>query len=101
MRIVGGLDVHRKQITYDYADLRTGDQCRGQIAPVTREQVRSFLATFGKKGCAFALEGTAGWRFIVEELERAGMEAHLAEPAETRARRGPKRRAKTDRARTP
>jgi transposase len=38
-----------------------------------------------------------GWRFIVEELTRVGAEVHLAEPAETSARRGPKRRAKTDR----
>jgi transposase len=98
MRIVGGLDVHRAQITFDYVDVRTGEEVRGQIKPVTREEVRAFLAGFGRKQCAFALEGTTGWRFIVEELRRAGMEAHLAEPAETRDRRGPKRRAKTDRA---
>lgn len=98
MRIVGGLDVHRAQITYDYVDLRTGEEKRGTIRPATRDEVREFFASFGKKTVAFALEGTTGWRFIVEELRRAGMEAHLAEPAETRARRGPKRRAKTDRA---
>ena len=98
MPIVGGLDVHRSQITYDYVDLRTGEESRGMIRPATRDEVRAFLATFGRKSAAFALEGTTGWRFIVEELRRAGMEAHLAEPAETRARRGPKRRAKTDRA---
>ena len=40
----------------------------------------------------------AGWRFIVEDLRRAGMEPHLAKPADTRAEHGPKRRAKTDRA---
>lgn len=45
----------------------------------------------------FALEVTTGWRFVVEELQRAGFRAHLAEPADTRALRGPKRRAKTDR----
>src|SRR6266545_4539538 len=39
-----------------------------------------------------------GWRFVVEELEGAGAQAHLAEPADTAALRGPKRRAKTDRA---
>jgi transposase len=43
------------------------------------------------------LEATTGWRYIVEELTRAGTDAHLAEPADTRALRGPKRRAKTDR----
>src|SRR5207244_2733348 len=45
-----------------------------------------------------AVEGTPGWRFVAEELEAAGGRAVLAEPGETRALRGPKRRAKTDRA---
>jgi hypothetical protein len=36
-------------------------------------------------------------RFVVEELAAAGVEAHLGEPADTAAARGPKRRAKTDR----
>src|SRR3954466_15379479 len=38
-----------------------------------------------------------GWRVIGEELARVGAEVHLAEPAETSSKRGPKRRAKTDR----
>jgi transposase len=46
----------------------------------------------------FAFEGTTGWRFVAEEVMGAGFRAHLAEPADTRALRGPKRRAKTDRA---
>ena len=44
-----------------------------------------------------ALEATTGWRFVAEELRAAGAEVHLAEPAETAARRGNKKRAKTDR----
>jgi hypothetical protein len=40
--------------------------------------------------------GTTGWRFVVEEIERAG-QRHLADPAEA-AGRGRKRRAKTDNA---
>jgi len=47
---------------------------------------------------AFALEGCTGWRYVVEELVRAGVTAHVAEPAETAALRGKKSRAKTDRA---
>jgi transposase len=43
-------------------------------------------------------EATTGWRFVVEELRAIGAEVHLAEPAETAARRGNKKRAKTDRA---
>jgi transposase len=34
---------------------------------------------------------------VVEELQAAGLAAHLAEPAETLSMHGPKRRAKADR----
>ena len=37
MPIVGGLDIHRKQITFDYLDTVTGQVRRGQIAPADRE----------------------------------------------------------------
>ncbi len=56
------------------------------------------LAGFEPVDAHFALEATTGWRFVAEEIERAGFTAHLAEPAETGRARGPKRRAKTDRA---
>jgi hypothetical protein len=46
---------------------------------------------------SFAVEACTGWRFVVEELERAGARAALAEPADTAQARGPKHRAKTDR----
>src|ERR671937_395137 len=99
MRIGGALDVHRRQITYAIVDVRSGEMSRGRIAPATRESVREWLARFdGVDDVHFALEGTTGWRFVVEEVERAGHRAHLADPAETAARRGRKKRAKTDRA---
>lgn len=44
-----------------------------------------------------AVEGCTGWRYVVEEITAAGMEAHVAEPADTQAARGRKKRAKTDR----
>jgi hypothetical protein len=47
---------------------------------------------------AFAMEGCTGRRYIAEEMSKASVTAHLAEPAETSARRGPKRRAETDKA---
>ena len=98
MAIVGGFDLHRRQLTYDYLHVDSGEVERGRIAPANREQLRSFLSRFaGDDHVAFAVEGCTGWRYVVEELERAGVEAHLADPAETAARRGPKRRAKTDR----
>src|SRR4051812_6616517 len=74
MEIIGGLDVHRKQITFDYIDTTTGELKTGQIRPATRERLRVWLSGFeGKKEASFALEATTGWRFVVEEIERAGL----------------------------
>ena len=98
MRIVGALDVHRRQITTKTLDLETGEIRRGRIMPAARGPVREWLSRFEGVDGHFALEATTGWRFIVEEIERAGLSAHLADPAETAAKRGRKRRAKTDRA---
>ena len=98
MQIVSALDVHRRQITYKTVDLASGETWRGRISPAAREPVRDWLERFAGQDAHFALEGTTGWRFVVEEIERAGHVAHLADPAETAARRGRKRRAKTDNA---
>jgi transposase len=98
MGMVGGLDVHRAQITFDWVEHDTGEVGRGRVAPATREQFRSWLAQLPTRERAFAVEATTGWRFVAEELTRAGFEPHLAEPADTAAARGRKRRAKTDRA---
>jgi transposase len=96
--IIGGLDIHRAQITYDIVDSETGEVSSGQIRPATRlglsEWLRGRFA--GRDDVWLALEACTGWRFVVEELRRAGIEPHLAEPAETAAKRGPKQRAKTD-----
>jgi transposase len=96
MGIIGGLDVHRSQITYDWIDSASGQRQRGRLAPATREHLRMWLGQFAGQQAAFAVEGCTGWRYVVEELGRAGIAAHLAEPADTSAARGPKRRAKTD-----
>src|SRR6266542_811020 len=98
MGIVVALDVHRNQITYKLLDRDTGEVRRGRVAPAARVDVRTWLAQFAGHEVEFALEGTTGWRFVVEEIERAGYRAHLADPAETAAKRGRKRRAKTDNA---
>jgi hypothetical protein len=46
MPIVGGLDIHQKQITFDYLDTVTGQVQRGQISPADREHLRAWLARF-------------------------------------------------------
>ena len=97
MPIVGGLDIHRKQITFDYVDTVTGQVRRGQVAPADRVHLRAWLARFaGREDVAFAVEACTGWRYIAEELAAAGIAVHLAEPADTAFARGRKRHAKTD-----
>lgn len=96
MAIVGGFDLHRAQMTYDWVDADTGETARGRIEPAVRPVLAEWLAELPADDGAFAVEATTGWRFVVEELVTAGFQAHVAEPADTSAMRGPKRRAKTD-----
>jgi transposase len=100
MSIVGGLDVHRKQLTFDWVDEQNGKWERGRIAPADRGHLADWLTRFDLADgpVAFAMEGCTGWRYIAEEMAKAGVTAHLAEPADTSALRGRKRRAKTDKA---
>jgi transposase len=97
MSIVGAFDVHRRQLTFDYLDTVTGEVRRGRILPADRQQLRAWLTRFdGHDDVHFALEGCTGWRYVAGELSAAGIEPHLAEPADTAALRGRKRHAKTD-----
>ncbi len=98
MTIVMGLDQHRAQITAEWLDTQTGEISRRRIVPADRDAVRRFATQFAGQQLEVALEATTGWRFVVEELQAIGVQVHLAEPAETAARRGTKKRAKSDRA---
>jgi transposase len=96
--IVMGVDQHRAQITAEWIDVASGEISRARVRPADRAGVRRFLERFAGQRLEVALEATTGWRFLVEELRAVGALVHLAEPAETAARRGNKKRAKTDRA---
>jgi transposase len=93
-----GLDQHRGQVTGEWIDTDTGEVHRARVTPADRAGVRRFLERFRGQELEVALEATTGWRFVVEELRRVGAVVHLAEPAETAARRGSKKRPKNDRA---
>jgi transposase len=88
--IVMGLDQHRGQITAEWIDTVTGEVSRARVAPAHREPVARFLRRFAGHELEVALEATTGWRFVVEEIGAVGGRAHLAEPAQTSALRGPK-----------
>ena len=86
MSIVGGLDIHRKQVTFDYPGTATGEVRRGQIAPADREHLAAWLAgRFTGQDAHFAMEGCTGWRYVAGELAAAGIIPHVGEPADGHA----------------
>jgi transposase len=95
--VVAGFDIHRAQITFDALDTDTGEVTTGRIA-ANPEAVVGWVGRLAGREVHVAVEACTGWYFVVRALERAGAVPHLAEVAETRALRGRKRRAKTDRA---
>jgi transposase len=95
--IVAGFDVHRRQITFDAADTQTGEVFRGRI-DATPAGVEEWVGRFPGRVAHVAVEACTGWLFVARALDRVGAVVHLAEPVETSALRGRKRRAKTDRA---
>jgi transposase len=95
--IVAGFDVHRRQITFDAVDTVTGEVWRGQIES-SSPAVEEWVGRFPGRVVHVAVEACTGWLFVCRALERCGAVPHLAEPIETSALKGRKRRAKTDRA---
>jgi transposase len=55
------------------------------------------LGQFAGQQVELAFEGCTGWRYVAEEITGCGFVARMAEPADTQAQRGRKKRAKTDR----
>ena len=92
MSVVVGRDQHRAQITAEWLDTESGEVSRARVMPADRAGVKRFLARFDGQQLEAALEATTGWRFVIEELTAVGAQAHLAEPAETSALKGNKKR---------
>jgi transposase len=82
MGIVGALDLHRKQVTFDWVDTESGENRRGRLSPATRESFRRWLGQFDDRPVELVVEGCTGWRFIAEECRAAGAVVHVADPAE-------------------
>ena len=102
MSMVCGLDLHRRQITFHALDSVSGEVWRGRVWQPDRERFRRWpcrdvAGRANGEPVVMVVEGCTGWRDVVEEIVAAGFEAHVAEPADTQAARGKKRRAKTDR----
>src|SRR3954468_9284807 len=93
MAIVAGLDVHLAHLTFDALDTESAEVMRGRI-DATPAGVARWTERFAGREVDVAVEACTGWLFVCDALVAAGAEPHLAEPVETRALRGGKRRAK-------
>ena len=81
MDIVGGFDVHRKQITFDYIEMETGELHRGKIRPATRESLREWLDEFTErfsgKQAAIAVEATTAMALRRRGAPKKGLDSSL------------------------
>jgi len=100
--MVCGLDLHRRQITFDMLETVSGEEWKGRIWQPDRARFRRWLhdevaSRAHDNQVALAVEGCTGWRYVVEE-DRGGR----VQRASGRAGRHPggtgsQARAKTDR----
>ncbi len=94
--LYAALDVHKQVLQAAVLDPVSGE-LRDARFPATREALREWAVPLRGRVVAVAIEATSGWRWVWRELSALGFEVELAEPAQTRALRGKKRKAKNDR----
>ena len=99
MAIVMGLDQHRAQITAEWIDTDTGEIGRARVSPALPRRRAPVLQALRRSAARGGAGGDDGLAVRGRGAARGRRRrSHLAEPAETAARRGNKKRAKTDRA---
>jgi transposase len=94
--LYAALDVHKHVLQAAVLDPGSGE-LRDARFPATREALRDWAMPLQGRVAAVAIEATSGWRWVWRELSALDIEVQLAEPAQTRALRGKKRKAKNDR----
>ena len=94
--LYAALDVHKHVLQAAVLDPASGE-LRDARFPATREALRDWAMPLQGRVAAVAIEATSGWRWVWRELGALDIEVQLAEPAQTRALRGKKRKAKNDR----
>ena len=66
MAVVGGLDIHRAQITFSCGDSGTGEVKNGKIENPHRAQFAHWLSRLGTINVEFGTGGCTGWLYIGE-----------------------------------
>jgi transposase len=94
--LYAAIDVHKQVLQAAVLEPVSGEMNDARF-PATREALRDWAMPLRGRVGAVAIEATSGWRWVWRELVALGFDVRLAEPAQTRALRGRKRKAKNDR----
>jgi transposase len=94
--LYAAIDIHKNVLQAAVLDPASGEITDARL-PATREALNDWAMPLRGAVAVVALEATSGWRWVWRELSALGFEVQLAEPAQTRALQGRKRKPKNDR----
>lgn len=95
--VIAAIDIGKTRLQAASLDEASGETTEAHLA-ADRESLRAWVDGFEGRLARVAIEATTGWKWIANLLFARGVEeVLLVDPGEAAARKGRKRRAKTDR----
>lgn len=95
--VIAAIDIGKSVLQAAALETASGVSSEARFA-ADRESLRTWVDAFQGRLGRVAIEATTGWKWIANELFARGVEeVLLVDPGEAAARKGKKRRAKTDR----
>jgi transposase len=94
--MIAAIDIHKSVFEAVWLDQESGETGERRFG-ASREGLGVWVDSHGGRLVRVVVEATTGWRWVARELQARGVEVVLADPGEAWARRGRKKRAKTDR----
>jgi transposase len=94
--VIAAIDIGKTVLQVAALETDSGASKESRVA-TEREAFTAWVESFHGSLERVAIEATTGWKWIAELLLARGVEVLLVDPGEAAARKGRKRRAKTDR----
>ena len=91
--VYAAIDIHKHVFHAAALDVESGEMHEQRFA-ASREALRRWASDVNP--VVVAIEATCGWRWVVRELQAAGLEVQLADPGQAVALKGKRRRATSD-----
>lgn len=94
--MIAAIDIHKSVFQAVWLDQESGETGERRFG-ASREELAVWVDSVAGGLERVVIEATTGWRWVARELQARGVEVVLADPGEASARRGRKKRPKTDR----